>query len=236
MTGHWEPVITSYIRAHLKSGDIFLDVGANIGYYSLLASRIVGHQGKVFAIEASPSIHKRLMRNVGLNRYTNIKGINAAASSKPGELSIFLADAGNLGHSTTVETLAEQEGMTFEAKVPADTLENLVGLQNLRNARFVKIDVEGHEIGVLAPLFESLDKFSLDTEWLVELSPGFGAAGQSDVDRIYGAFVAAGYTAYRIPNTYGSAFARNPPKQVTLTPLTEPPTVLTDVVMSRRHR
>jgi FkbM family methyltransferase len=235
VTGQWEPLITRYIRSHLQSGDIVVDCGANIGYYSLVASRIVGKEGRVFAIEASELIYARLRTNVDLNRCTNVTCIHAAASSEPGEISIFLADSNNLGHSTTVQSLAEKEGMSFETRVKADTLEQLVGSGNLRNARFVKIDVEGAELAVLTPLLGSLDRFSTRTEWLVELSPAYSAGGQADVDRIYRAFVRAGYLAYKIENEYRPDFVLRPPTRSALQRLTAPPTQLCDVLMSRTY-
>jgi FkbM family methyltransferase len=210
-TGHWEPVITQYIRSGLRPGDIMIDCGSNIGYYSLVAARLVGKQGRVFAIEASPKIFTRLQANVELNSCTNVTCIHAAAARESGEISIFLADSNNLGHSTTVQSLAEKENMAFEARVKADTLERLVGSDNLRSARFVKIDVEGAELAVLTPLLDSLNRFSQRTEWLVELSPGYCAGGQADVDRIYTAFVNAGYTAYKIQNEYRADFVLHPP-------------------------
>lgn len=233
VTGRWEPVITQYVRSNLKSGDIFVDCGANIGYYSLVASRIVGPKGRVFSIEASKSIYARMLRNVELNGCTNVTAINAAASNEKGELSLYLGNKENLGHSTTVESLAKSEGLVFEDKVPADTLEQLVGAQSLRGARFIKLDVEGAECTVLAPLFDLLGGFSQQTEWLVELSPAFSAGGQKDVDRIYQAFVAAGYTAWAIQNEYRAAFLLHPPANSVLKRLDAPPTDLCDVLMSR---
>jgi FkbM family methyltransferase len=238
LTGRWEPVITLYVRANLKSGDTFVDVGANIGYYSLVASRIVGSAGQVFAIEASKSIFARMMRNFALNGCTNVRAIHAAASSEKGELSIFLGDGLNLGHTTTVESLAKKKHLVFEDKVPADTLERLVGTQSLRHARFIKLDVEGAECRVLAPLFDSLDQFSARTEWLIELSPDYGAGGQEDVDRIYQAFMAAGYTAYAIQNEYRAEFFLSPPDKPVLKRLDAAPRKLCDVLMTRlpQHR
>lgn len=234
LTGYWEPVITEHIRTHLKPGDIFVDCGANIGYYSLIASRIVGPTGAVFSIEASQRIYARLMLNINLNACKNVTAMHAAASGEEGELSMFLADEGNLGHSTTVKSLADKEGMVFETKVRANTLENLVGSANLRNARLIKLDVEGAELTVLAPLFGSLDRFSPDTEWLIELCPGFSAGGQQDVDTIFQAFRAAGYVAYSIPNVYDTGFILSPPVNPDLLAITAPPTDLCDVLMSRR--
>jgi FkbM family methyltransferase len=231
-TRAWEPCITEYISRGLKPGDTFVDVGANIGYYSLLASKIVGPTGSVVAIEASPMIFGRLRRNLEINDSSNVRAINVAASDRKGTLTTYLADAINLGHSTTVAELAAREGQQQEAQVPADTIEHLVG-RSLFTARFIKIDVEGAELSVLTPLFPSLGKFSERTEWLLELSPGFSAGGQSDVTRIFDTFRAAGYRAYRIPNEYKYRFQISPPPCV-LTELAEAPTSLCDVVMSRR--
>jgi FkbM family methyltransferase len=238
LTGRWEPVITEYVRSALKEGDTFVDVGANIGYYSLVASRIVCSSGKVFAVEASPSNYERMRQNLSLNGATNIRPINAAASDSRGELTLFLGPPDNRGHSTTVMSLADREGLQPEATVPADTLEELVGKQDLRNARLIKIDVEGAERAVLAPLFTSLEKFSPETEWLLELAPVYSASGQGDVDEIFDAFTSRGYYAYSIPNKYEHQFfLSNGTDDSKLTPLPAAPRdALTDVLMTRLPR
>jgi FkbM family methyltransferase len=235
LTGQWEPLITRHIRASLRPGDVFIDVGANVGYYSLLAARATGDTGRVFSIEASPSIYDRLQRNIKLNDCTNVCTINAAASDVKGELPIFSAPVYNLGHSTTVESLAKREGMNLEKIVPADTLEALVGVENLRKARVIKIDVEGAEFLVLSPLFSSLGQFSQTTEWIFELSPDFAAGGQNDVDRIFAAFLSNGYKAYGIRNEYHPGFILNPPRGCDeIVSVTKPPTGgLYDVLMTR---
>ena len=234
-TGQWEPVITEYIRAGLNAGDVFVDCGANIGYYSILAAPIVGGSGRVYSIEASPRIHDRLQRNVEINGCGNVRTMNAAASSQPGELSIYLAPEGNLGHSTTVASLAEQEQMRLEAKIRADTLPHLIG-PDLYQARFIKVDVEGAvegaECSVLEPVFGSLASFNERTEWLLELAPDWSAGGQADIDRIFGAFLSAGYRAYDMPNEYRPEFYLAAP-HTEFSPLGQPPTKRCDVLMSR---
>lgn len=235
LTGQWEPLITRHVRTSLRPGDVFVDVGANIGYYSLLAARATGSTGRVFSIEASPSIYNRLQRNINLNGCTNVSATNAAASDVKGELPIFSAPVYNLGHSTTVQSLATREEMQLEGVVPADTLEALVGVENLRKARIIKIDVEGAELSVLSPLFSSLEQFTQTTEWILELSPGYAAGGQSDVDRIFAAFLNSGYKAYAIRNEYHPDFLLNPLQGSNeIVSLTKPPTEgLSDVLMTR---
>jgi hypothetical protein len=135
-------------------------------------------------------------------------------------------------------SLADREGLQPEATVPADTLEELVGKQDLRNARLIKIDVEGAERAVLAPLFTSLEKFSPETEWLLELAPVYSASGQGDVDEIFDAFTSPGYYAYSIPNKYEHQFfLSNGTDDSKLTPLPAAPRdALTDVLMTRLPR
>jgi hypothetical protein len=65
--GIWEPALTTWIRRRLRRGDLFVDVGANIGYFALLASKAVGRSGRVVAIEASAVIFDSLRRNIVAN-------------------------------------------------------------------------------------------------------------------------------------------------------------------------
>ncbi|MDQ2639188.1 MAG: FkbM family methyltransferase [Pseudomonadota bacterium] len=235
-TGQWEPYVTAYVRQSLRPGDIFIDVGANIGYFTLLAAGLVGNKGSVHAIEASRRIFTRLQRNVDLNGYRHVRCIHAAASSAAGELSLYLAPDDNDGHSTTVEALAHAEGMRLEGTVAADTLMNLVGEEKLFSARLVKIDVEGAELSVLNAIFPVLERFSNATEFLVELSPDYCPGRQDDVDRIFNAFAAAGYGLFRLPNAYSASALLERPGIVTPVPLAAPPTGQTDVLVSRTFR
>lgn len=72
----------------LKPGDVFVDVGANIGYFSLLASKLVGPGGRVVAIEASPEVFDLLRRNLELNKAHNVRAVNVAISDREGSLQL----------------------------------------------------------------------------------------------------------------------------------------------------
>lgn len=235
LTGRWEPQISRYLEARLRPGDIFIDVGANIGHHTLLAAHLVGPTGRVYAFEASPSIYRKLVRNIELNDASNIVVTNKAVASKPGKLDFWLASDKNLGHSTTVSQLASDEGMRLEAQVDADTLEHLLPADVLSRARVIKIDVEGAERDVLEPLAAQMSKFSDDTEWLLELAPAFAKSGQSDVDWIFQLFQRNGYHAYAIPNPYTLTFYIEPVGATPVTRLDAPPTDrLVDVLYSKR--
>jgi FkbM family methyltransferase len=212
LTGKWEPIITHYVEEVLKEGDIFIDVGANIGYYSLLASKFVGTKGAVIALEASPAIYDQLKDNISLNivSKSRVRTINAAASNVRGELGLYVGPQENAGHSTTVEALAVKSGMRMEARVRSDCLEELVGKDSLLGARLIKIDVEGAERVVLEPYLSRLGEFSHDTEWLIELSAENCAGGQADVAAIFDAFTSNGYAVYRFPDWRDWKFRLSP--------------------------
>jgi FkbM family methyltransferase len=233
LTGQWEPFLTAYLRRRLGPDDVFVDVGANIGYYSLLASRLVGKSGGVYSIEASTSNHAALLENIALNGCRNIVPLNAAAADAAGELVIWRAHASNLGRNTTVTTLAMAEGMTPEATVPADTVAGLIGPEVLKQARLVKIDVEGAERAVLTPLLESPASLGKDTEWLIELTPAYSKDGQGDADWIFASFTALGYSAYVVPNSYCISGYLARARQVPLARVTQVPKHQADVLFRR---
>lgn len=202
LTGRWEPFITKFVLDTLCAGDTFIDVGANIGYYSLLASSVVSCKGCVYSIEGSPLIFRQLEENIARNRAINITAINAIVSDCVGQKPFWLASEANLGHSTSIPFLAANEGMRFEANVACTLLDKLLTVENLFKARLIKIDVEGAERQVVSPIVPMLRRFSKRTAWIIELSPQFLPGGQEDADWIYHSFCNAGYRAFAIHNEY----------------------------------
>jgi FkbM family methyltransferase len=233
LTGRWEPVITEFFRRTLAPGDTFIDVGANIGYYSLLASRIVGDSGHVYSIEASPTIFGSLAHNIALNQAANVVAVQEAAADSEGEKEFWLSWEHNRGKSTTVEVLGRASGMSSEGRVHCGTLSSIVPSERLLSARLIKIDVEGAEHSVLRPLFDLLPHFSRRTVWAVELSPQYCPAGQADVDRIFEAFCACGYRAATIKNEYALDNYLARPRSVSMTGITSAPSSQADVVFYR---
>ena len=198
MTGEWEPAIGDLIRSRLRPGDTFIDVGANVGYFSLLASQCVGTCGKVVAIEASPTIFANLRENVAENNATNITVANVAVSSSKGTICTWLAPASNLGHSTIVPKREKFGEHKKEVNVEADTLDGIVGKEVLLKSRLVKIDIEGAERLAIEGVHDLLAQFDDFTEWVVELSSEFSPEGQEDVSYVFDVFADAGYKAYQI--------------------------------------
>lgn len=124
----------NFLRSYLKTGDVFVDVGANIGVLSLTAAAIVGENGRVVSIEAHPRIFNYLSENVAMNHYKNITLINAAVGNKEGKIR-FSDNRSDDQNSVVPESALE---------VQMNTLDSLVGgyggIINL-----LKVDVEGFE-------------------------------------------------------------------------------------------
>lgn len=196
--GVWEPHITAWISSRLEPGDVFIDVGANFGYYSLLASRLVGETGRVIAIEASPSICEMLRENVALNAATNITTINKAVADRQGTVDIYRGPPFNLGLTSIHDTHPDS---VFEAAVPSGPLASLVGA-DLSRARLIKIDVEGAEWEVVRGLVDTLPSLREDAEIVMEVSPKKGQHRGESVEEIVELFRSHGYKLYALDNDY----------------------------------
>lgn len=174
---------------YLRPGDVFLDVGANIGIYSLLASSVNGG-AQVLAFEPHPTASDRLRENAALNRLTNIQVIEAALGEETG-----------LGQMTT--DLFEQNRIAGSGDTGIGTTVRLATLDDeLRQQRIdpacvamVKIDTEGFESRVLRGA-ASLLSCTPGPVWIVELL-GFGARYGSDDAEILSLFARHGYTPFQ---------------------------------------
>lgn len=224
--------MTRWIQRRLKPGDGFIDVGANIGVFSVLASHLVGERGQVVAIEASPAFHHRLVQQARLNGCRNIRAVNAAVSDGPSTLTFVLASSRNMGANSIVPYDGPAES-TFE--IDALPLPELLDPQEIANARVIKIDVEGAEGGVVRGLVPVLGKLRPDAEITVEVTPERMARLGDRAEDLMNTMADAGFHAYRLANDYA---AGSYPRALSGTPgvavrLRGPVVEETDVVFSR---
>lgn len=197
--GWWEPDLTAFIRRRLRDGDVFVDVGANVGYFSLEAARAVGDRGGVVAIEASPAIHAELERNVAADGAAGVvRTVAKAVAGERGTLAVYAGPSHNLGLTTTMAG----RGFAREADVEAAPLADLLEPDETARARIVKIDVEGGEVDVLRGMTAFLERARDDVEIVVELSPQWWADVSTSPDDILADLAAMGFHAYEIDNDY----------------------------------
>jgi FkbM family methyltransferase len=199
--GIWEPEITAVIRQRLSPGDIFIDVGANIGYYTCLASRLVASSGRVHAIDASPTTFERLLESLRLNGAENVITHHAAAFDRETTLQLHAGSVHNIGQASVIEgRIAHPEAEAVDVR--ALPLNRIVGERDLYRARLIKIDVEGAEWFVVNGIKALLPRFDPRTEWVIELAPRLVEAFAGDIAGIAHVFKDAGYRMYAIDNNY----------------------------------
>ena len=195
--GNWEPNISAWIAATLKPGDGFIDVGANIGHYSLLASPLVGARGRVVAIEAAPWIHTLLDQHVRRNRLHNVRTVPVAATASTGTVKLYAGHADNIGKTSTIA----RPGACFD--VPAQPLAEILHAPERALARIIKIDVEGAELGVLRGLVPVLPQLRDDVEIIVEIAPALTEESAHARDEIFATMRTHGFSAFVFDNDYG---------------------------------
>ena len=141
--GSYEKDVTQLIKTVLRPGDVAIDLGAHIGYYTLLFASLVGERGKVFAFEPEPSNFELLTRNIRLNGYGNITAERLAVSGLDGKIRLYLMDRTGLGHS--VHTHGPKKPFI---EVRSARLDNYLGAAGKR-IDFIKMDIEGGEYAAL---------------------------------------------------------------------------------------
>ncbi|WP_367124755.1 FkbM family methyltransferase [Streptomyces phytohabitans] len=197
--GVWEPHMTRWLQGCLRPGDVFLDIGANVGYFTVLGSRLVGESGRVAAVEASPAMHAQLLRHVALNGCDNVRAISAAVSDERKSLRFTLASSHNMGANSIVPYDGPAES-SFETE--AQPLPALLEHGELTGARVIKIDVEGAEGSVIRGLAPVLDQLRPDVEIAVEVTPERMARVGDSADELLETMRAHGFRMYRLPSDY----------------------------------
>lgn len=162
-TGEWEPHETQVIQRILRPGSSFADVGANIGYFTLLAAKIVGPTGHVHAFEANARTHALLSENIARNSANNVTAHLLAVSDEAGSAVIHHCEAGNAGRDMAMAAKPEDTGGTVRMErldtILADTAITLI-----------KLDIEGGEAKALRG-GEAMLTRSAAPDLLFELTP-----------------------------------------------------------------
>jgi len=173
----YEPEVRSVVRKILKPGDTFVDCGANVGYFSVLAGRLVGPEGKVLAIEANPDSLRLLQRNLRANGFGD--AVHCALTSHSGDVDLFMPTTGATYSSLRVGGLAKGEGLR-SFKVPGRMLDEIVASLGLKKINLIKIDIEGGELDVLASARKILNQYRplVLIEYSTNTWPAFDATPQ----------------------------------------------------------
>ncbi len=139
--GVHEPMSTNIFKRIINQGDCVIDIGANVGYFSLLASRLVGSNGRVHAFEPSLENMTALIDNLVINSFGNVKTHLVALSDYDGRSKFFLSRDESARHS-----LIQTHEHNSDIMVDVKKLDNVI---NHVPVHFIKSDTEGNELAVL---------------------------------------------------------------------------------------
>ncbi|HYV25959.1 MAG TPA: FkbM family methyltransferase [Candidatus Eisenbacteria bacterium] len=176
--GHYEFPIQEALQRELKPGNTFYDVGANAGFFTLVAARLVGQQGKCIAFDPSPDNHASISEQIQLNGLSNCTAVMEAVAEKSGIAKFSFSSPGSSqGH------LGESAKGEQQLEVDVTTLD--VASERSGKPDFIKLDIEGGEAAALRGAARILR--DIRPGWLIELH---GAPCEQEVKKL---LVAAGY-------------------------------------------
>ncbi|MFC1580654.1 FkbM family methyltransferase [Thermodesulfobacteriota bacterium] len=183
-----------FLDSYLRPGDVFVDVGANIGLFTLIAANLVGGSGRVFAFEPALMSYNRLQQNVELNNLDNVQCFQSALSNEIGEFPFFTSKDGfDAWNSFAQPTAGKSFAREFIQSITWDQfahLNHLVG-----KVTMMKIDVEGWETRVLEggnEIFSRKDAPVLQ----VEFTDAAALSARSSCEKLYKDLKKLGYKIF----------------------------------------
>ena len=156
--GYHEPDIVRLFRRLVKPGFVIMDVGANVGSHTLTLASLTGPTGRVIAVEPHPDVFTRLVRNININRLTNVQAIQCALSDVTGLTALYSFEAGDPNQGKSSLSADSADGITRRIEVECVALDELMSVVGGR-LDLVKMDVEGNEYNVLLGSRKSLHRF-----------------------------------------------------------------------------
>lgn len=179
VNGNYEPDLINYLKRILRPGMICVDIGANVGYLTILMAKRVGTQGHVLSFEPTQRSYNALCRNVRLNNLTNVAVHQLALTDHDGTLDFHEGPpdydvyntAGNISHPSA------QRVVFKKSIVPCKTLDNYLSENKIQQVDLIKIDVEGGELLALKGMETTLEHnphINLIVEFADQTTQGFG--------------------------------------------------------------
>lgn len=147
--GLWERGVTNIFKKYIRKNDIVIDVGANIGYYTLLSAKIVGDNGRVYAFEPSQKVYKKLKYNISLNNFKNIITECLGVSDKENKERLCLQSSYKIHEESKIEN----------TEIDMITLDSYIKRKKINKVDFIKIDTDGFDFAILKGAINTIKKF-----------------------------------------------------------------------------
>ncbi|PSF36238.1 hypothetical protein C7H19_13605 [Aphanothece hegewaldii CCALA 016] len=164
INGFWEQSETNYFIKFIQENDIVLDIGANLGYFSLLFAKQVGNKGKVYAFEPEPNLFLLLKKNVEVNQYQNITLINKAVSHQNTSLKLYISED-NIGDHRIYDAEDGRQYIEIDSLKLDDYFADFEP-----EIRLIKMDIQGAEYEALQGMINLINK-NKKVEIVTEFSP-----------------------------------------------------------------
>lgn len=148
LTGKYEPEKTATLAAEVRPGDVVFDIGAHVGYFTVLMSQAVGTAGRVYAFEPRPLNLRFLRRHIAVNGCSNVEILGVSVGDRPGPARLETRIGTGTGHISA----------TGNVEVDMVSVDTLVDSGRLPAPTFMKIDVEGGEMNVLQGALRVLER------------------------------------------------------------------------------
>jgi FkbM family methyltransferase len=162
----YEPGTTRLFQDMVKPGMVVIDIGAHVGYFTLLAAKNAGPTGKVYSFEPEPNNYDLLIKNIEINEYANIAATKMAVSDHTGSSELFLTALDSGRHSMFHHDLPEHGSTAVETT----TLDSFLESEGWPQIDLMKIDVEGAEATVLDGITRLIER-STGLKMIVEFNP-----------------------------------------------------------------
>jgi FkbM family methyltransferase len=154
--GSNEPPVQQAIEQNLQAGDIFYDIGTNVGFFMAIAARKVGSEGHVYAFEPLPDNAKAIQHNIEINGFKNTTLFEKAVAERTGTGELLVADYSG-GSALSTANLPPPD-MTGTMSVGFVAIDDLVEAGSILPPSLVKVDVEGAELGVFKGMVETMGR------------------------------------------------------------------------------
>lgn len=198
LDGFWEQWITNLFRGLMRPGMTVIDIGANLGYYSILAADIVGPTGRLVAFEANPSLAELLHSNLAVNGFLDRSTIEHKAvlsSSGMVRFGVYERYLGGSSIYASEEVAARHQDKVKMIDVPAIALDDY--FRPGEKVDLVKIDAEGAEPSILQGARRVLTE-NQDIQVIMEFAPSIFEQSYGSAAKVHEDVTALGFTMYRI--------------------------------------
>ncbi|MEO7972011.1 MAG: FkbM family methyltransferase [Thermoanaerobaculia bacterium] len=203
MFGTYEPELREIIRTVLSDGGVAVDVGANVGWHTLLMARQVGNAGLVVAVEPNPSVRRRLEAHLDLNRLSQVRVVPCALGEQQGTTDFWGPPAESLSSGDGHLISAQERDTQGVIQVEVRRFDTVFAELSLSRLDLVKIDVEGFEWPVLKGGAETIARFR--PQIVFEFNKEYFSRGGGTTDQLEHFFEEHRYRLFAIQRNWGAA-------------------------------